>query len=47
MLKKLICLACAMLMAVLPVLAEDAGDGVTEIEETFMLTDDGEAILVE
>ena len=47
MLKKLLCFACAMLMAVLPALAEDAGDSVTEIEETFMLTDDGEAILVE
>ena len=47
MLKKLLCLLCAMVMAVLPALAEDAEDGVTEIEETFMLTDDGEAILVE
>ena len=29
MLKKLLCLICAMVMAVLPVLAEDADSGVT------------------
>ncbi|MGN0970511.1 MAG: hypothetical protein ACI4OY_01030, partial [Aristaeellaceae bacterium] len=44
MLKKLICLACALLMLSMPAMAEEGT--VTEIEETLMLTDDGEAIVV-
>ncbi|MGN0778556.1 MAG: hypothetical protein ACI4MJ_05365 [Aristaeellaceae bacterium] len=43
MLKKLLCLLCAVLTMALPVMAEEA---VIEIEETIMLTEDGDAIIV-